>query len=135
MPEIKGRCLCGAVSYSANADPAFVGLCHCKDCQKVTGSAFSVVLGLPASAVTFTGETKSFTKEGDSGKPVERRFCPVCGTTLADTAAVMPDMIMIGAGTLDDPSWVRPKMQIYCDSAQPWVQLKGEMKSFSKMPA
>ena len=135
MPEIKGGCLCGAVSYSGNADPAFVGLCHCKDCQKVTGSAFAVIVGVPVSAVTFTGETKSFTKRADSGKPTERRFCPVCGTTLADTVAVMPDIIMIGAGTLDDPSWIQPKMQIYCDSAQPWVQLQGEMKSFPKMPA
>ena len=46
----------------------------------------------------------------------------------------MPDVVMIPAGTLDDPSWVKPTMQIYCDSAQPWVKLEGDMRRFAGMP-
>lgn len=51
MPTITGGCLCGKIRYSADAEPAFVGLCHCHDCQKFTGSAFAAVIGLPKSAV------------------------------------------------------------------------------------
>ena len=76
MPTITGGCLCGKIHYSADAEPAFVGLCHCHDCQKFTGSAFAAVIGLPKSAVTVTGALKGFTKRGDSGKPIKRLFCP-----------------------------------------------------------
>jgi glutathione-dependent formaldehyde-activating enzyme len=63
MPTITGGCLCGKIRYSADAEPAFVGLCHCHDCQKFTGSAFAAVIGLPKSAVTVTGALKGFTSE------------------------------------------------------------------------
>lgn len=135
MPTITGGCLCGKVRYSADAEPAFVGLCHCHDCQKFTGSAFAAVMGLPKPALTVTGTLKSFNKAGDSGKPMERRFCPECGASVMDEAKMMPGLVMIAIGTLDDPSWVKPTTQIYCASAQPWVQLGGGMKSFDRTPA
>jgi len=135
MPKITGGCLCGKVRYSADSEPTFVGICHCHDCQKFTGSAFAAVIALPKSGVTVTGTLKGFTKPGDSGKPVERRFCPECGTSVMDEGEVMPGVVMIGVGTLDDPSWVKPTTQIYRASAQPWVQLGGAMKSFERTPS
>ena len=132
MPTITGGCLCGKIRYSADAEPAFVGLCHCHDCQKFTGSAFAAVIGLPKSAVTVTGALKGFTKQGDSGKPINRMFCPECGASVMDQAEAAPGIVMIQAGTLDDTSWMKPTSQIYCASAQPWVQLSGEMKSFDR---
>ncbi len=134
MPTITGGCLCGKIRYSADTEPAFVGLCHCHDCQRFTGSAFAVVIGLPKSALTVTGTLKGFTKPGDSGKPIERLFCPECGASVMDEAEAVPGVVMIGAGTLDDQTWVKPRSQIYCASAQPWVQLGGAMKSFERMP-
>jgi hypothetical protein len=134
MPQITGGCLCGKVRYSANVEPAFTGVCHCADCQKFTGSAFAVVVAVPKAALSVEGKVSTFSKPGDSGKSIERRFCPECGSSVTDEAAVMPDIVMISAGTLDDASWVKPAMQIYCDSAQPWVQLGGELQSFPKMP-
>ena len=134
MPQIDGGCLCGKVRYSANADPAFVGVCHCTDCQKFTGSAFSVVVALPKDALSVQGKVSTFSKPGDSGQPLQRCFCPECGSPVVEEAAVMPGIVMIGVGTLDDPSWVKPAMQIYCDSAQPWVELGGGLQSFPKMP-
>lgn len=134
MPRIAGGCLCGKVRYSADVEPKFVGLCHCHDCQKFTGSAFAAVIALPKSAVTVTGILKGFAKRGDSGKPIERMFCPDCGSSVLDEADAMPGTVMIAAGTLDDPSWVKPDAQIYCASAQPWVQLGAGMKSFDRMP-
>ena len=134
MPQIAGGCLCGKVRYSANAEPAFVGVCHCTDCQKYSGSAFSAVVGLPKDALSVEGNTTTYSKPADSGQPIERRFCPECGSPIVEAAAAMPGMVMIGVGTLDDASWVKPGMQIFCDSAQSWVDLAGEMQRFPKMP-
>jgi len=134
MAGIEGGCLCGRVRYSADAEPAFVGVCHCKDCQKFGGSAFGTVVGVPATALRLTGTVKTFSKTGDSGQAIHRRFCPECGSGVVEAADALPGMIMITVGTLDDPSWVKPDSQIYCDSAQPWVQLGKELKSYAKMP-
>ncbi len=134
MPTITGGCLCGKIRYHADAEPAFVGLCHCHDCQKFTGSAFAVVIGLPKTALKVTGSLKAFTKQGGSGKPITRLFCPECGASVMDEADAAPGIAMIGAGTLDDAGRVKPTTAIYCASAQPWVQLRGEMKSFDRAP-
>jgi hypothetical protein len=134
MSQIAGGCLCGKVRYSATGEPAFVGVCHCTDCQKFTGSAFSIVIGVPKAALKCEGTLATYSKAGDTGGTVERRFCPTCGSSIVDEGAALPDIVMLGAGTLDDPSWVKPAMEIFCDSAQPWVQLHGEMRRFPKMP-
>ena len=134
MAQITGGCLCGKVRYSANVEPMFTGVCHCRDCQKFGGSAFAVVVAVPKDALSVKGDLRSFSKPGDSGQSIERRFCPECGSTICDEAAVMPGVVMIAAGSLDDASWLKPAMQIYCDSAQPWVQLGGGLQSFPKMP-
>jgi hypothetical protein len=134
MPEIKGSCLCGAVSYQATGEPVFTGLCHCRTCQKGSGSAFNAVLGLQADNLTVIGTLTTFEGRGDSGNATFRRFCPACGSPVLSEAAIMAGIVMVAAGTLDDPSWVKPSVQIYCDSAQPWVDLGGGMMSFAKMP-
>jgi hypothetical protein len=134
MPQIAGGCLCGKVRYSASGDPAFVGVCHCADCQKFTGSAFAIIVGVPKPALKLEGNLGRYTKAGDSGKSIHRTFCPECGSSIADEADALPDMVMLSAGTLDDPGWVKPAMQIFCDSAQPWVHLGGEMQRFPRMP-
>jgi hypothetical protein len=134
MAQITGGCLCGKVRYTANAEPAFIGVCHCHDCQKFSGSAFAIVVAMPKDALSVQGKLSTFSKPGDTGQAMARSFCPECGSGIVDEAAVMPGMVMINVGTLDDPSWVKPAMQIYCDSAQHWVHLGGEMQSFPKMP-
>jgi len=134
MAKITGSCLCGKVRYSADVEPAFTGVCHCRNCQKESGGAFATVVGVPQSALTVQGQVKTYADRGNSGKVMYRRFCPDCGSTLMDEAEAMPGVTMIQVGTLDDASWVKPTMQIYCDSAQPWVQLGGDMVCFPKMP-
>jgi hypothetical protein len=133
--KIEGGCLCGKVRYSADAEPAFVGVCHCKNCQKGSGAAFATVVALPKPAVSVQGSLKTFNDRGDTGKTMFRRFCPECGSSVIDEAEAMPGVVMIMTGTLDDPSWVKPNMEIFCDSAQPWVELGGNMQRFPKMPA
>ena len=134
MPQYNGGCLCGKIRYSASADPIFTGVCHCTTCQKGIGAAFNAVVAIPEPALTVTGTPKTYTGKGDSGKALYRRFCPDCGASLFTSAELMPGVVMISTGTLDDTSEVKPGMQIYCDSAQSWVHLGGDIKSFPKMP-
>src|SRR5688572_7451425 len=82
------------------------------------GRPFSVVVAIPRTALTVTGRTKTFHDTGDSGKPVERRFCPECGSPIVSEVAAMPDITFIKAGTLDDTQWLAPTMEVYCASAQ-----------------
>ena len=132
--KIEGGCLCGKVRYSGDAEPIFVGVCHCSTCQKGSGSAFNTVVAVPKAAVNTTGTVRSYEGRGDSGKATYRRFCPECGSPVAIEAEVMADVVMIPVGTLDDRSAITPAMQIYCDSAQPWAILEGGIQRFPKMP-
>jgi hypothetical protein len=134
MPRMTGACRCGQVRYKADAEPIFTGICHCNSCQKESGGAFNIVVAVPQAALAMDGSPKSYASTGDSGKQIVSWFCPNCGSTLVSEAAIMPGVSMIRAGTLDDRSWVNPAMEIYCDSAQPWVQLGGGMQRFPKMP-
>ena len=134
MPEMTGGCLCGQVRYSANAEPMFAGVCHCKDCQKETGTAFNTVVAVPQAALSIQGGAKTYTQKGDSGQDVVRRLCPNCGSTITSEPAAMPGASILRVGTLDDNSWVMPTMEIYCDSKQSWVELGGGLQSFPKMP-
>src|SRR5215472_13121089 len=87
MAEIVGGCLCGHVRYSGTAEPMFTGVCHCKDCQKETGTAFNIVVAVPQAALSFQGAPKAYTQKGDSGQDVVRRFCPNCGSTITSEPA------------------------------------------------
>ena len=134
MASLTGGCLCGQVRYTISADPAFAGICHCRNCQRYTGSAFEPVMAFASAAIDIHGELKTYQDTGDSGQPVFRRFCPNCGSGVSADVAVMPGLTLILAGTLDDTSAFKPAMEIYCDSAQPWVTAGGERQRFPKMP-
>jgi len=134
MAKISGGCSCGKARFSADADPTFVAVCHCNACQKSSGSAFAVIVAFPAPALVVTGEVTTFDSKGDSGLGKHYRFCPNCGSPVYSSVDAIPDMLMVRAGSLDDPSWVKPAMEIQCDEKQRWVALGGEIKSFAKMP-
>ena len=132
--KLEGGCLCGKVRYTADAEPIFVGVCHCSTCQKGSGSAFNSVVALPKLAVSVTGTLHTYEGKGDTGNPTYKRFCPECGSPVQVEAAIMADVVMIPTGTLDDASALTPAMQIYCDSAQSWALLEGGIQRHAKMP-
>ena len=125
MPDtpITGRCLCGNVTFSVDADAVVHAACHCTDCQRQTGNPFSVIVGVPRDAFTVQGSTlSSYTTVGtDHGGETERHFCSTCGSPIYSAAAVMPELIFIKAGALDDASWVQPSIEAWTSSAQPWA--------------
>ena len=132
--SVKGSCACGAVRYECSADPIFTANCHCRDCQRAGGAGFASVLGVPKDAVKISGQVKYFDLKGDSGKTISRGFCPTCGSRLFSTLEAAPAIMGIAAGSLDDPAWYKPGMNIYTASAQPWTHMDPALPKFPKMP-
>ena len=129
-----GGCLCGAVRYECTADPIFMGNCHCRDCQKASGSGYEAAIGVPALALKIAGNVKFHDIKADSGNMVSRGFCPECGSRLFGKTSGMPQLAIILAGSLDDPKPFQPGMDVYVSSAQPWDHLNPTLPKFSKMP-
>jgi hypothetical protein len=130
-----GGCVCGAVRYEISADPVMSANCYCRDCQRSTGGAMASVLVVPKSAFRLTkGELKYHTVEGESGKNVSRGFCASCGAPVTTQLGVMPDVMVIKAGSLDEPARFKPTMNIYLSSAQPWAPIAQGLQNFDKMP-
>jgi hypothetical protein len=120
---LTGRCLCGGVTYTADAEPAVQAVCHCTDCQRQTGDPFSVLVGVPRDSFHAEGETlATFETVGtDHGETTARSFCSACGSPLFSIAAVAPDAVYIKAGSLDDASWLAPAFEVWTTSEQPWA--------------
>lgn len=121
-----GQCLCGQIKYEVSEAPAMSGVCHCKNCQRQAGSAFSTLAGVPKSGFNVVqGEMKLY-QDGDtaSGSTVQRYFCGNCGSPIYSAIDAAPDMIFLKTGTLDDTSGFQVQFHAWCDSKQDWVQLE-----------
>jgi len=119
MPKISGSCLCSAVRYECNSEPLGTAICHYTHCQRLSGSAFSVNIVVPAPSVTRQGQTPaSYADKGESGKLLSRKFCRNCGSSLATEAEALPSAIIIKVGTVDDKSWIKPNTHIWINSAR-----------------
>jgi hypothetical protein len=136
MPKIEGRCLCGDVRYTSTAEPVVVALCHCTHCQRQSGAAFSVNVGVPKGALNFvSGTTQVYADTGSSGQPVYRHFCGRCGSPIFSDVVSRPALDWLKAGTLDDSTWVKPTLSLWCDSAQAWVSRPDSVTQFAQGPA
>jgi len=124
-----GGCMCGAVRFTAAGDPNWVAHCHCTDCRRATGAAFSTYAGFPKTKVRFDAETPPG-RPSSSG--VMRRFCPQCGTPISYEGERWADEIHLFIGTLDDPAQLEPTAHVYTSEQLPWVQLADGLPKFSK---
>jgi hypothetical protein len=106
-----------------------MAICHCRDCQRSTGSAFAAAMRVPRHAVTITGEVKYYEVTGDSGGRMSRGFCPNCGSRLFGQRE-NADFLSLMASSLDDPSEFRPVMDLYTASAQPWDYMNPDLPKF-----
>jgi hypothetical protein len=127
VSRYSGRCLCGEISYSVEAEPLFSGNCHCKDCQRSSGSAFIPAMLFTEESVSVRGEAKYFESVADNGHMHQRGFCPNCGSQLFAKFDSMSGMLGIKAGTLDDPSSYVPKLDFYVASAAPWDAMNPQL--------
>jgi hypothetical protein len=111
---------CGAIHYDCDADPVAMFNCHCRDCQRASGSAYAAIVVVPKAAVRMHGELRYHKTVGGVGKAIERGFCPTCGSHVADKLERLPNVLALQAGSLDDPLMYRPMMDVFTSSAQPW---------------
>jgi hypothetical protein len=129
-----GGCQCGAVRYEVSAEPIAVYLCHCRACQYESAGGPSVVVMVPRAAFKLSGTPKSHTVTADSGKPSTRNFCGKCGTPLFGAPATGGDIVMVRAGSMDDPSWLKPDATIWVSAAQPWAPIAEGLPTFEGNP-
>ena len=123
-----GFCSCGAVNFRLTSAPMFVHCCHCKDCQRQTGSAFVLNALIEADRVHIVeGETRSFPQPTESGRPHVIHRCPDCGTALWSNYGGREEVRFVRVGTLENPAVLPPDVHIYTRSKQPWVMLPGGM--------
>jgi len=136
MSELaKGGCLCGQYHYRFARESVLSTFhCHCKDCQKSTGSGKATLLMVPATALVTEGELKSYTVKGTEGSSVSRGFCPNCGSPLVSQIEEMPDVRLVKVGTLEDSSWVEADMSCWASSAESWSPVDGFRPSCDKNP-
>lgn len=132
--NISGSCMCGTVSYSGSAEPVIQGNCHCKHCQKTTGSGYAALMFFPEGAVKIDGDIKYFKRVGDSGKEIANGFCPRCGTQLVTRPGSMPGVIAVRVGTLDHPEVYKPAVDIFTRSAAPWDHMDPSVPKFAEYP-
>ena len=121
---ISGGCLCGRVRYQAQGEPLFSVLCHCRDCQRASGTGHAPVIGFRKSAFSLTGETRSYAVTGGSGKLAVRHFCPHCGSMLFGMPEIAPDLVTIYIGSLDQPREFRPDYVQFRRDRRDWDQLE-----------
>lgn len=129
-----GGCACGKVRYEVTEKPMFMGNCHCRSCQKSTGAAYLPIVGVNKNAFHLTGEVKQFATQGQSGKNVNRHFCPNCGSLVFGQPEILSDFISISASTLDDPSQFTPQLNMWVEAAQPWDHIDETIPSFKQNP-
>jgi hypothetical protein len=130
--KIDGGCHCGNISYTAEIDPDKVGICHCTDCQTLSGTAFRVSVAAAKEAFHLKGEPKIYIKTAESGAKRAQAFCPECGTPIYATAASDPQVFNIRVGTARQRAELRPKSQGWYRSARDWVNDLQSIKRFDK---
>jgi hypothetical protein len=129
-----GGCKCGAVRYECSAQPAMIFNCHCLDCQHFSGAPCTTAVIVAEESLSISGELTGYTTAGDNGGSVHRYFCPICGTPVAVKPDVFEGLKAIKASSLDDSSWIRPQMDIFLKSKQPWIELAEETQKFQEGP-
>jgi len=118
---IDGACHCGAIRFSAEIDPSQVMLCHCTDCQVLSGSPFRHVVPAPIEKLSLKGNPKTYVKLAQSGNRRAQTFCPECGTPIYAAAAENPTWVSIRLGCVRQRAQLKPASQIWQHSALPWL--------------
>ena len=130
--RIEGGCHCGKVSFEAQADPAKAGICHCTDCQALSGSPYVAFLQVPKEGFKLRGEPKLYVKTADSGNRRAQAFCPECGSRLWAAAERDPQVFNLRLGTVKQRAQLPPQQMVWCDSALPWAMNLAGVKRHPK---
>ena len=131
--KIDGACHCGNIRYEAEVDPQAAAICHCTDCQTLSGSAFRTVV--PAKKENFRllkGAPKMYVKTAESGNPRVQAFCPECGTPIYSAAPGDAPAFSLRVGTIRQRAELRPQKQLWSRSALEWLKELPGVKRLEK---
>ncbi len=132
---VTGHCRCGAVAYELTAAPYGVYNCHCKDCQRMTGSTHSMSMPMAARDLhVLAGDLIEVDRRADSGRVVRHVLCAKCHTNIFNRPLAAPDMVVVKPGTLDDIGWAVPVGNIWTASAAPWADIDPGQVNFPGQP-
>lgn len=132
---LTGGCLCNKVRYEVRSAPLTVYVCHCLDCQKRTGGAFSMAMPVRAESFATThGAPMLHQRITGSGNQSHHFYCGDCMIRTHNSRPLSPSRIIVRPGTLDDTSWIRPVAQIWSMRAQRWARLDGDILSCDRDP-
>lgn len=134
MRQRSGRCLCGAVQYQIDQEPLAVRVCWCRDCQRLAANG-TVNMVVADAGLHIRGTLSEHLATAESGNQMRRRFCPACGSQLFSNSSGRPGFTVVRVGTLDDPSSVKPTMNIWARSAPSWACLDPALERVEQQPA
>src|SRR5215468_10936234 len=135
-PKYTAQCACGAVKFEFNVDPTFIAVCHCLDCKKASGGEAATFFGVPEEAFTLiSGKPKSFHYVADSGKGLDRNFCPDCGARVfSSNLEGFPGMLFVTVGSLDERDRIAPKLEMFTKRRLAWAKPL-DVPQFPGMPS
>jgi hypothetical protein len=119
--KIDGACHCGSISYEGEINPDNVILCHCTDCQAISGAPYRVNVPVLLEKFSIRGEPKRYVKTGSSGARIATTFCGTCGSAIYSSAETNPRFVYLRLGGTTQRAQLPPKRQGFCASAMPWA--------------
>lgn len=129
--QFEGGCACGGVRFRLKSAPIFTQSCHCRDCQRQTGSAFVINAMIETDRIELLGEAPvAITMPTDSGRPHDVYRCEKCQTAVWSDYGRRASLRFVRVGTLDDPSQLPPQVFIFTRSKLPWVTLPDSIPAF-----
>jgi hypothetical protein len=127
--QIDGTCLCGEITWEATIDPALVGVCHCTDCQILSGSAFQFAARVAREDFRLlSGQLKAFVKIAENGNPRAMSFCGTCSTVIHGGNTDDTGLLSLRLGGCTQKHELSPQFQIWCQSAMAWTIVEGGIK-------
>ena len=133
MTTRTASCSCGQLSIRVHGEPRGVGICHCLECQRRTGSVFAALASF-APPYEVSGTATEYVRAGDRGARFRFRFCPVCGTTLFHTEEGVEGGVGVAVGAFADPDFPAPRVSVYDSRRHPWVRLPPDVVAFAEDP-
>ena len=130
-----GGCLCKKISYKFDRSHVISAHhCHCRDCQKSTGSGKATILLIPNESLQINGELKYYTVTGSAGSNISRGFCAECGSPLISFVKENPDIKFIKAGSIDDSAWINADSNFWSSTAKSWSPVDESIHTFTHNP-
>jgi hypothetical protein len=132
---LTGSCLCRAIRYEVSVPITELRACHCRDCQKSSGTGGSVNAMIPSAGFRIThGTPKRFSVTADSGRTLHRFFCGDCGSPLLSRREILPEVTSLRIGTLDNAPPMKITTNIWINSKRPWAYIEPQTKQFPGQP-